>query len=49
MVAFLGEQGLTRFKTPEQLVVVDALPRNETLRKILKFKLREEYAEVPWP
>jgi acyl-CoA synthetase (AMP-forming)/AMP-acid ligase II len=49
MVAFLGEQGLTRFKTPEQLVVVDALPRNETLRKVLKFKLRETYAEVPWP
>jgi non-ribosomal peptide synthetase component E (peptide arylation enzyme) len=49
MVSYLGEQGLTRFKTPEQLVVVDALPRNETLRKILKYQLREELAEVPWP
>ncbi|MGN6694285.1 MAG: AMP-binding enzyme, partial [Aquihabitans sp.] len=49
MVAYLGEHQLARFKTPEQLEVVDALPRNETLRKILKFKLREEYAAKPWP
>jgi acyl-CoA synthetase (AMP-forming)/AMP-acid ligase II len=49
MVAYLAEQGLTRFKTPEQLEVVDALPRNETLRKILKYRLRETYASVPWP
>lgn len=49
MVSYLSESGLTRFKTPEQLVVVDALPRNETLRKVLKFKLREEYAQQPWP
>jgi acyl-CoA synthetase (AMP-forming)/AMP-acid ligase II len=49
MVAYLAEQGLTRFKTPEQLEVVDALPRNETLRKILKYRLRETYAAVPWP
>jgi cyclohexanecarboxylate-CoA ligase len=49
MVAYLGEQGLTRFKTPEQLEVVDALPRNETLRKVLKYKLREELGERPWP
>ena len=44
MVAYLGEQQLARFKTPEQLEVVDALPRNETLGKILKYKLRETYA-----
>ena len=49
MVAYLGEQNLTRFKTPEQLVVLDALPRNETLRKVLKYKLREELAQQPWP
>ena len=49
MVAYLGDQQLARFKTPEQLVVVDALPRNNTLGKILKYKLREQYAEVPWP
>lgn len=44
MVAYLGEQQLARFKTPEQLEVVDALPRNETLGKVLKYKLRETYA-----
>ncbi|HTO00066.1 MAG TPA: cyclohexanecarboxylate-CoA ligase, partial [Microthrixaceae bacterium] len=49
MVTFLGEQGLTRFKTPEQLEVVTALPRNETLRKVLKYKLREEFAKKSWP
>jgi acyl-CoA synthetase (AMP-forming)/AMP-acid ligase II len=49
MAAFLGEQGLTRFKTPEQLEVVDRLPRNETLHKVLKYKLREEFADKPWP
>jgi cyclohexanecarboxylate-CoA ligase len=49
MVSFLAERGLTRFKTPEQLEVVGSLPRNETLRKVLKYKLREQFAEKPWP
>jgi len=49
MVAYLAEQGLTRFKTPEQLEVIDALPRNETLRKVLKYQLRDRFAAVPWP
>ena len=49
MVAHLAEHGLTRFKTPEQLEVVDSLPRNETLRKVLKYKLREEFAGKQWP
>jgi acyl-CoA synthetase (AMP-forming)/AMP-acid ligase II len=49
MVAYLGEQGLTRFKTPEQLEVVEALPRNETLRKVLKYQLRDQFAAKPWP
>lgn len=49
MVSYLGEAGLTKFKTPEQLELVDALPRNETLRKVLKYKLREEFASRPWP
>ena len=49
MVEYLGEQGLTRFKTPEQLEVVDALPRNETLRKVLKYQLRDQFAATPWP
>ncbi|MCB1026946.1 MAG: AMP-binding protein, partial [Microthrixaceae bacterium] len=48
MSAHLNEAGLMTRKIPEQLEVVDALPRNETLRKVLKFKLRETYAEVPW-
>ena len=30
-------------KVPERLEVVDALPRNQTLNKILKYKLREQY------
>ncbi|MFJ7064694.1 class I adenylate-forming enzyme family protein [Streptomyces sp. NPDC101115] len=44
VTAFLREAGLSVFKLPEQLEVVDALPRNETLRKVLKYKLREWYA-----
>ncbi|MFF6774108.1 class I adenylate-forming enzyme family protein [Streptomyces sp. NPDC012637] len=44
VTAFLREAGLSVFKLPEQLEVVDALPRNETLRKVLKYKLRERYA-----
>ncbi len=49
MVATLADAGLMKQKFPEQLEVVDALPRNETLRKVLKFKLREEYGAKPWP
>ena len=48
MSAHLRAAGLMVQKIPEQLEVVDALPRNETLRKVLKYKLRERYAEVPW-
>ncbi|MEU6928428.1 AMP-binding protein [Streptomyces sp. NPDC046374] len=44
MTAFLRTAGLSVFKLPEQLELVDALPRNETLRKVLKYKLRERYA-----
>ncbi|MFF8598823.1 class I adenylate-forming enzyme family protein [Streptomyces sp. NPDC015232] len=44
VTAFLREAGLSVFKLPEQLELVDALPRNETLRKVLKYKLRERYA-----
>ncbi|MFF7181997.1 AMP-binding protein [Streptomyces sp. NPDC008121] len=40
---FLRAQGLSVHKLPEQLEVVEALPRNETLRKVLKYKLRERY------
>ncbi|MEB8343974.1 class I adenylate-forming enzyme family protein [Streptomyces endophyticus] len=44
LTAYLREQGLSTFKLPEQLEVVDALPRNETLRKVLKYKLRERFS-----
>ncbi|MDH6450940.1 MULTISPECIES: AMP-binding protein [unclassified Streptomyces] len=40
----LRAEGLSPHKLPEQLEVVDALPRNETLRKVLKYKLRERYS-----
>ncbi|KND36661.1 class I adenylate-forming enzyme family protein [Streptomyces acidiscabies] len=44
VVAYLREQGLSAHKLPERLEVVEALPRNETLRKVLKYKLRERYS-----
>ncbi|MEU8757933.1 AMP-binding protein [Streptomyces sp. NPDC048659] len=44
VTAFLRAAGLSVVKLPEQLELVDALPRNETLRKVLKYKLRERYA-----
>jgi len=47
MVAHLRSSGLMTQKIPEQLEVVDALPRNETLNKVLKYKLRERYAARP--
>ncbi|MFD0143759.1 MULTISPECIES: class I adenylate-forming enzyme family protein [unclassified Streptomyces] len=43
ITAFLREQGLSVHKLPEQLEVVEALPRNDALRKVLKYKLRERY------
>jgi cyclohexanecarboxylate-CoA ligase len=30
-------------KIPEQLEIVDKLPRTETLGKVLKYKLREQF------
>ncbi|MFI7015586.1 class I adenylate-forming enzyme family protein [Streptomyces sp. NPDC050164] len=42
--AFLRAEGLSVHKLPERLEVVDALPRGETLRKVLKYKLRERYS-----
>ncbi|MEV0120790.1 AMP-binding protein [Streptomyces sp. NPDC050703] len=47
VTAYLRGEGLAPYKLPEQLEVVEALPRNETLRKVLKYKLRERYARVP--
>ncbi|HXW33098.1 MAG TPA: AMP-binding protein [Acidimicrobiales bacterium] len=48
MVKYLRSAGLMPQKVPEQLEVVDALPRNETLNKVLKQKLRDQYSTVPW-
>ncbi len=49
MVEHLAALGLMKQKVPEQLEVVDALPRNETLNKVLKYKLRDELADRPFP
>jgi acyl-CoA synthetase (AMP-forming)/AMP-acid ligase II len=43
MVAWCSDAGLMRQKIPERLEVVERLPRNETLNKVLKFKLREQF------
>ncbi|MFD7166981.1 class I adenylate-forming enzyme family protein [Streptomyces violascens] len=43
VTSYLREQGLSVHKLPERLEVVEALPRNETLRKVLKYKLRERF------
>ncbi|MCF2528407.1 class I adenylate-forming enzyme family protein [Yinghuangia soli] len=48
MVQYLKDASLMVQKIPEQLEIVDALPRNETLRKVLKFKIRDEYNAKPW-
>jgi acyl-CoA synthetase (AMP-forming)/AMP-acid ligase II len=42
MVETCTAAGLMRQKIPERLEVVDKLPRNETLNKVLKYKLREQ-------
>jgi hypothetical protein len=34
-------------KIPERLEVLDRLPRNETLNKVLKYKLREQLGSHP--
>ena len=44
MVACFEAAGSMRQKIPEQLELVDQLPRNETFNKILKFKLRERFS-----
>ena len=49
MVGYLKDAELMRQKVPEQLEVVDALPRNNTLGKILKTDLRDSFRDKPWP
>ena len=48
MVAHLQAAGLMAQKVPEQLEIVAALPRNETLNKVLKYKLRDQLSVVPF-
>ncbi|MFE2064863.1 class I adenylate-forming enzyme family protein [Streptomyces sp. NPDC059467] len=47
VVSYLRAKGLSVHKLPERLEVVDALPRNETLRKVLKYRLRERFSGLP--
>ncbi|MCJ0873545.1 AMP-binding protein [Streptomyces sp. AP-93] len=44
VTSYLRTEGLSTHKLPEQLELVDALPRNDALRKVLKYKLRERFA-----
>ncbi|MFF3731691.1 class I adenylate-forming enzyme family protein [Streptomyces sp. NPDC002476] len=44
ITGYLRERGLSVHKLPEQLEVVTELPRNETLRKVLKYRLRERFS-----
>src|SRR3954454_4832925 len=46
MAAACEAAGLMRQKIPERLEVVERLPRNETLNKVLKYKLREAFGSA---
>lgn len=48
MVAYLKGADLMVQKIPEQLEILDELPRNQTLRKVLKQDLRDMYRDKPW-
>jgi cyclohexanecarboxylate-CoA ligase len=45
MTAWCRDAGLMTQKIPERLEILDRLPRNESLNKVLKFTLREQYGE----
>ncbi|MCF3125203.1 AMP-binding protein [Streptomyces arenae] len=45
LTSYLRGEGLATHKLPERLELVEALPRNETLRKVLKYKLRERFSD----
>jgi acyl-coenzyme A synthetase/AMP-(fatty) acid ligase len=47
LAAYLRDAGLMIQKIPEQLQVIDKLPRNATM-KVLKFQLRDAYRDAPW-
>jgi acyl-CoA synthetase (AMP-forming)/AMP-acid ligase II len=48
MVGYFKRVGIMQQKIPEQLEVMEKLPRNDTFNKILKNKLREQLADSPW-
>jgi acyl-coenzyme A synthetase/AMP-(fatty) acid ligase len=48
LTTYLKDAGLMVQKIPEQLVVVEQLPRNATL-KVLKYQLRSQLQSAPWP
>ena len=48
MVDYLKGHDLMVQKIPEQLEVVEALPRNNTLGKVLKTDLRDQFRDKPW-
>lgn len=48
MVAYLKSADLMVQKIPEQLEILDELPRNQTLRKVLKQDIREMFRDKPW-
>jgi cyclohexanecarboxylate-CoA ligase len=45
MTEWCRAAGIMTQKIPERLEIVDRLPRNESLNKVLKFKLREQFAD----
>ncbi|MBT2387183.1 class I adenylate-forming enzyme family protein [Streptomyces sp. ISL-11] len=47
LASYLRDGGLAVHKIPEQLELVEALPRDNTLRKVLKHELRERYTDGP--
>src|SRR5581483_10329557 len=48
LTTYLTVHGLMTQKLPEQLEFVDKLPRNATM-KVLKFQLRDDLGDKPWP
>ncbi|MFB7560825.1 class I adenylate-forming enzyme family protein [Streptomyces brevispora] len=46
LTSYLRTEGLSVHKLPEQLELMDALPRNETLRKVLKYRLRDRFTTI---
>ncbi|MFC5800795.1 class I adenylate-forming enzyme family protein [Streptomyces formicae] len=49
VTSYLRKAGLAVHKLPEQVEVMETLPRNETLRKVLKYKLRERFSSTSAP